>query len=1075
MRFRGFLPAVPVVLLGSFSPLRAVDFDGDGICDVWSARYGARGLAAGEDSDGDGLTNGEEAKAGTDPRNPLDMFAVDTLDVAADVDVEVPAQPGKRYRLFCAPAPTGPWSMVGLAVVANGPRVVFHDSSAATGKKFYRVGVEDVDLDGDGVTDWAEHQLGFDPASGDSFSSGDPNGDGVAALAWAQAIARGGVAVTTVAGDAYEKENTNARFTFTRPAGAWPFTIFLRPIGVSRPGAGTAGAGDYVLENGNGGAVTDRLVIPGGQDSIDLVVRPLVDTKSEVPEEIRREIGGTNQIVTARVCDAQPTAGNVRLLVAYLRPRAGVSSLGSGLASIRLAGDNTLGSVVVSFSNLKAAASAAQILSVGGGTLLSVPPFAYGGMNWPIAASQQYTSDQALLDALLAGELSFVVFTSAATGGEIGANFIPVSGSTEFQMPPPPAPVVTLAGEQLDREIARFLTQATFGPTMADIEGMRLRVQAHGGNRIAAFGEWIDEQLLLASPSHEALTRAGNAREIHAYANPDDPLRLNLARDPNQTNRRGAWWTIAMHSPAQLRQRMAHALGQIFVVSEADALIFERAYGLANYYDMLAERGTGSFRNLLEGVSVHPVMGHYLSHLRNQKALVNSSGVTLVSPDENFAREIMQLFSIGLVRLHPDGTLVLGADGLPVPTYTQTDITELARVFTGWAFSVYNNPSASDTVLVNNDFNRGSGSERFEDRWTNPMKMFASFHDTGAKSFLGLNVPANQTGEQDLAMALDHLSAHANTAPFLARQLIQRFTSSNPSAGYTHRVALVFSSSGGNLGQTLKALLLDPEARDSSLALATSSGGKPREPLLRHVGMLRSLGARPELRLSDLTDHGYPAEELAKFPADARHVRYSDTTSGLAQIPMDAPSVFNWYRPDYAPPGQLSENGLNAPEFQIANETTVVRAINYHYTPVYDGRGQATVDLPDFISKDYTVDADHLKIDWQPLYDLYLSETDADGDGDFDAGDTATFNNPVALRAAVTKVVDRLDLLLCQGALKAKYGDTPGTPRSILIDGVLSIRSGSNTSTTGQATSMLDRIRAATYLVTKQPAFAVQK
>jgi uncharacterized protein (DUF1800 family) len=895
-------------------------------------------------------------------------------------------------------------------------------------------------------------------------------------MVWAEATLNGGLTITTVAGDAYEKETTNARFTFTRQAAAgWPFTVFLHPTSGSRPGAGAAGAGDYVLENGSGSTVSDRLVIPAGEAAMDLVVRPVPDTKSEVPEEIRWKVGGTNQIVTARVCDARPTAQNVRLLVAYLRPRPGVSSLGSGLASVRLAGDNSLGSVVVFFSNLKAPASSAQILSAGGGTLLSVPPSLYGGMNWPVLASQQYTSDQALLDALTTGELSFMVFTSAATNGEIGANFIPVSGSTEFQEPPPPSPVAPVSGGELDREIARFLTQATFGPTMAEIEAMRARVQAHGGDRIAAFSQWIDEQLLLPSPSHEAMTRAGNAREIHAYANPDDPARLNLSRDPNQTNRRGAWWTVAMNSPAQLRQRMAHALGQIFVVSEADAQIFERAYGLANYYDMLAERGTGSFRHLLEGVSLHPVMGHYLSHLRNQKALVNSSGVTLVSPDENFAREIMQLFSIGLVRLHPDGTLVLGPDGLPVPTYTQNDITELARVFTGWAFRVYNNPSNSDTVVDNTDFNRGAGTERFEARWTTPMKMFPAYHDTGMKSFLGLNVPANQTGEEDLALTLDHLAAHANTGPFLARQLIQRFTSANPSAGYTHRVALVFTASGGNLGQTLKAVLLDPEARDTPLALAASGAGKPREPLLRHVGLLRALGAKPELRLSDLADYGYPAEELAKFPADARHFRYSDTTSGLAQIPMDAPSVFNWYRPDYAPPGQLSENGLNAPEFQIANETTVVRAVNYHYTPIYITGGQSTVDLPDFLGKGYPVDADHVKIDWQPLYDLYLSETDGNGDGVFDNNDTATFNNAAAIRAAVTKVVDRLDLLLCGGSLKAKYGETTGTPRAILIDGVISIRSGFNNSTTGQAQSMLERIRAAAYLVTKQPAFAVQK
>lgn len=1056
-------------------PLPAVDVNGDGLCDVWSARYGAQELAGAGDADGDGVTNGEEAMAGTNPRDGREFFAVHSFEVGADVDLEVSTQVGKQYRLFRAPTPTGPWSSVGFAVVANGPRVVFHDPEDAAGKRFYRVGVEDVDFDGDGVSDWAERQLGFDPTRGDSFSSGHPQGDGAAALAWAQATFQGGLNVSTVAADAYEKDGGSARFTFTRPAGAWPFTIFLHPAGVSRPGAGVAGNEDYELLDGNGQPVLERLVLAAGQTSIDLVVHPAADSKSEVPEEVRLQVGGSNQIVAARVCDARPTAQNVRLFVAYLRPLPGVATLGSGMATIRLAGDNALGSVVVSFSNLKAPANAAQLLAPGGGTLLSVPPFAYGGMNWPVVASQQYTTDQALLDALTTGTLSFVVFSSTATNGEIGANFLPVSGSTEFQVPPPATPIVPVSGEALDREIARFLTQATFGPSMADLTAMRARVQAHGGDRIAAFSEWIDEQLLLPSPSHEAMTRAGNAREIAAYANPDNPTNLNLARDPNQTNRRAAWWTIAVNSPAQLRQRMAHALGQIFVVSEADALIFERAYGLANYYDMLAQRGTGSFRNLLEGVSLHPVMGHYLSHLRNQKAIVDGSGATLVSPDENFAREIMQLFSIGLARLHADGTLVLGADGLPIPTYTQNDITELARVFTGWSFSVYNNPSNSDTIVNNTDFNRGSGSERYEARWTTPMKMFPAYHDTGAKHFLGLDLPAAQTGEQDLAMTLDHLSEHANTAPFLARQLIQRFTTANPSAGYTHRVASVFQTSGGNLGQTLKAVLLDPEARDPVLALNSAGTGKPREPILRHVALLRALGAKAELRLSDLSVHGYPPEELAMFPADTRWVRFSDTSSALVQTPMDAPSVFNWYRPDYAPPGRLSENGLHAPEFQIANETTVVRGINHHYSPIYNSAGQSTTSLPDFLGQGYSVDADHLLPDWRPFFELYLSETDTTGEGIFDPNDTTTFNNPVAIRAAVTKVVDRLDLLLCAGALKAAYGDTALKPRAILIDGVISIRSGSNASTTGQAASMLERTRAAAYLLAKNPAFAVQK
>lgn len=1054
----------------------AVDGNGNGMCDVWEARYAAAGLSPDADADGDGQSNRSESIGGTDPRSPADSLRVGSVEVTTAVELGVAVQPGKRYQLMSAPGPAGPWTPVGPATIATGPGLTFEGGAVQDDRRFYRVTAEDVDSDGDGLSDWSELQLaGFDPTRGDSFATGTSNGDHALATAWLAALAGGGLTMHPATADAYEKEGSPARITFTRAAPFdQPFTVFLRRAAGAGPEVGAAGAGDFQLKDGAGAAVVERLIIPAGQASAELVVVPAADTQAEVPEEARWQVGGSPLVATTRVCDAAPVPANLRLLVAYLSPRPGVATLGSGMVAIRLAGDNSTGTVTVSFSNLRAPANSAQILTPGGATLVSVPPSQYGGYAWPIKASQFFTTDQAVLDALLAGEFSFVVFTETSAGGEIGGSLQVTAGSTEFQAPPPAAPVAVLTGDELDRDIARFLTQASFGPTQAEVDAMRARVAGHGGDRVAAFGAWIDEQLALPSPSHEALTRAGNTQELTIYSDPTKTY-YNASFDPNQSNRRRAWWTIALGAPDQLRQRLAFALSEIFVVSEEDAQIYERAYGLASYYDMLKDRGTGSYRALLEGVSLHPVMGHYLSHLRNQKQVVNGSGVVLVSPDENFAREIMQLFSIGLVKLHPDGSLVLGTDGLPVATYSQNDITELARVFTGWSFSVYNSPTNSDTVVPNTDFNRGAGTERYEARWTNPMKMFATYHDTGTKTYLGLTVPAALTGEQDLAMALDHLAAHPNTAPFMARRLIQRFTTANPSAGYLHRVATVFTLTDGDLGATLKALLLDPEARDPALAYQSAGSGHAKEPLLRHTSLLRAMGATAELRLSDLAAYGYPATELAKFPADARIARFSQTEADLVQTPVSAPSVFNWFRPDFSPAGALAENGVASPEFQIANETTVVKAINFHYVPIYGSTGQSPGSLPNYAEVGYTSTSDNLIMNFAPLQAAYLSVVDTNGDGVFNNLDTATFNQPASIAIAVEKVVDQLDLLLCAGSMKARYGSNPGTPRRVLLDAVNSIRSTSNSSTTGQATAMNDRIKAALYLLVKSPDFIIQK
>lgn len=1074
----GSLTRTGVALLLSTAPLFALDQNGNRQCDVWEARYHAVGLVADADADSDGYTNEAEALAGTDPLSGNSFPAVELIREGTGLKAKIVSQPGKRYRLLSSASPGGPWSPTGTAVIATTTYLEFTAPLGPT-VGFFKVATEDVDSDNDGLTDWSELQLaGFDRLSASSFGAGSD--DLAAATAMLQTLRDGAVAVSADASVAYEKDASPASLTFTRPAAAnYPFTIFLKPAKPTDPTKSSATAEDYSLKDGSGQAVTNRLVIPAGQTSATLSVVPVADAKIEVPEQLRILFGGTNQVVNVTISDARNTLENQRLLVAYLHPLQGVISVGSGIATVRLQGDNDLATVTVSFSNLTSAANSTQVLNSASSILQSVPPANYGGQTWAIRASQSFTTDQAVLDALLSGGVKLGVFTQDNVNGEIEGPFQATSGSSQFQTPPLPDPIAGLTGTELDRDIVRFLTQATFGPTPEAIADLKARVTASNGDRIAAYRQWIRDQFALPSPSLLEYTTAANRQEIeYRAALPTTDPNYNAAYDPNNSNRRRGWWMFALSSPAQLRERYALALSEIFVISDTNSLVYERTYGSAHYYDMLRTGSSGSYRSLLEGVSTHPMMGYYLSHLRNQKAVLDRNGVVLVSPDENYAREIMQLFSIGLVQLHPDGSLKLGGNGLPIATYNQTDITEMARVFTGWSFRQYNNPSTSATVVPNVKFNQGNGSERFESQWTSPMLMFPAYHDVAAKSALGLNLPAAQTGEKDLADVLDFLAVHPNTAPFICRRLIQRFTSANPSAGYLYRVSTVFKNSNGNFADTIEAILLDPEARSIAFALDQASAGKTREPLLRVTAFLRALGGKSQLPLSDLSTYGYPPEELAKFPAGTMRARISSTSTNLFQTQLSAPTVFNFFSPDYSPAGLLAANGVNSPELQLANENSVIQAGNYLYSPIY-GTLAATNLLDQALPPyNYSTSAQNLAIDIAPLTALYLGVVDKDKDGIangiFDKFDVGAFNKPAELRKACEAVLDRVDFLLCAGELKARYGDTVGQPRQIILDAALSIRT-SNNNSTDQTTVTRDRIRTILWLVMSSPECVIQK
>jgi uncharacterized protein (DUF1800 family) len=1055
--------------------LHAIDADGDGMCDVWQAVHHAGTILATNDDDGDGMSNAQEALAGTDPRQGTSRFSSNIERVGGSLQITVKTQPGKRYRLRSNGGLNGAWIPVGDWHLALSEEWV-GIAPLGQGTRFYSVEVADADTDGDGVQDWAEMQLsGYDRTRANSFGTGA--NDLVGVQEWLNQLSSSGVSAAVTASQSIEKEQQPAVITYTRGGDlSRPFTLFLSTARPSVAARSSPLPGEYQFRNSAQQTIDRRLVIPAGSASATLEIHAVADTLAEVPESLRVQVGGTTLDSSIALVDAANVPANQRLLVAYLRPKNGISSLGSGMSTVRLSGDHDTATVALSFSNLNSVVTNTQVLTEDEAILQSVPPFNYGGQSWPIRASQSYVTDQALLDALLSGGVQLGIYTNAHTSGEIHGFYQTANGSTAFQAPPEPAALAPLTGAALDRDIHRFLTQATFGPTMEDIIALRSLVASHSGDRIAAYATWLDAQFALPSPSLEAYTRAANDQEIALYADSTKTY-FDAARDPNQSNARRGWWLLARHAPDQLRQRVAFALSEIFVISDNDTNIFNRAYGMSHYYDMLKTHADGTYRSLIENVALHPIMAQYLSHLKNQKATYDAQGKALTSPDENFAREIMQLFSIGLIVMHPDGSLKLGANGLPLATYSQDDIAALSRVFTGWSFSKRNNPSNTNTVVDNTSFFQSNGSERYEASWTNPLKQFSTYHDTAAKQWLGLTIPAGLTGEQELDIVLDHLATHPNTAPFICRRLIQRLVSANPSPGYLYRVSSAFTNSGGNIGTTVRAILLDAEARSTTLADGVAGSGKVREPLLRYLAVLRGLGAKSQLQLSDLSPYGYPAAELAKFPAGTTIVRVADTDATLGQTPHSPPSVFNWFLPDFSPSGSLPANGLVSPELQLANENSTFTGTNYLYTLIDSSTGQSGESLINQTEtgSPYTSASDNLIIPYETtLEPLYQAVLDTSRDGTVDLNE---YRNSVLIRAACEAVLDRVDLVLCGGALRTRYGNTSGKPRAAILDAAVLVRSSSNSSSTlsTHVTSMRERIEDIVWLVVSSPEFLVQK
>ena len=557
----------------------------------------------------------------------------------------------------------------------------------------------------------------------------------------------------------------------------------------------------------------------------------------------------------------------------------------------------------------------------------------------------------------------------------------------------PPGPGALVADAVTAPQAARFLTQATFGPTSAEIT----RLQT-----LKTYRAWLDDQL--TKPRSTYLTRARSMyTDYYNWCiNQQPPVRADECPTPIaeivDTWRdyfRHVWWLNSVQGSDQLRQRMAFALSQILVVSDKSADLSDTQFGMASYYDVLSKYAFGNYLDLLKEVTQHPVMGLYLSMLRNAKADPERN----IRPDENFARELQQLFTIGVYELNLDGSLKLDSSGQPISTYDQATIQGFSRAFTGWNFS-----------NVPWDEYAGNGNR------TTKMVPVAAYHDTDAKTLLrDVTLPAGQTALQDLDGALDNVFNHPNVGPFLAKQLIKRFTTSNPTPAYVARVATVFNDNGrgvrGDLSAVLRAILLDAEARDGTAAVPTF--GKVREPLLRITQLFRAFKAKPIAG----GDYDVGPTVVVFNSAGDQALRSIDGENG--QNVLGAPSVFNFFRPDYAPAGAVATAGLTAPELQLWTENTIMASTNMLNAHVQDAQtgGERT----------------------------YLDLT-----------------TELALVTQPTKLVDRLDLLLTNGSMSASLRETLLTH--------LADPSFPNTSDGRQG-----KLRDAISLVINSPEYLVQK
>jgi uncharacterized protein (DUF1800 family) len=551
-------------------------------------------------------------------------------------------------------------------------------------------------------------------------------------------------------------------------------------------------------------------------------------------------------------------------------------------------------------------------------------------------------------------------------------------------------------------DAARLLSQATFGATLAEI------------NRVNSIGAaaYINEQLAIPATSHLSTVRN----------DPNYPLAPYAVMMPSI-------WKQYFEAPDQLRQRVANALSQILVISQQNNTVGDQPCGTAAYLDMLGRNAFGNFRNLLKEMTVSPAMGEYLDMKQSAKA----DSVLGSMANENYARELLQLFSIGTVMLNQDGSVQFNA-GKPVPSYTETTVQEFARALTGWTFAGQDQTLSYrwlyPDVPYPADTSKPGQAEKACVAWSSPMvpwkgakykssddkrEITGQPHDSGAKTLLVYpgsagfkqSVPANQTPEQDLEDVIDNVFNHPNVGPFIAEQLIQRLVTSNPSGAYVSRVASVFNNNGagvrGDMQAVVKAVLLDFEARLPA-ASQPNSYGKLREPVMRFTQLHRAFGAKMQNGYYNIYDLG--------------------SSDSLGQSPLRAPSVFNFYHPDFAPSGVLSNAGLIGPEFEITNSATISGFMDFSKYGIIGGFGQYESDTGKWLKPDYSA---------------YIAQAP----------------NPA-------QMVDTLNLVLLAGSMSSQF-------KAQLVDVATKLTDSNVT------TQNTERFKTVLWLILNSPEYSIQK
>ena len=615
-----------------------------------------------------------------------------------------------------------------------------------------------------------------------------------------------------------------------------------------------------------------------------------------------------------------------------------------------------------------------------------------------ISGDLRQTPERLLQEGFLPGHLSGTAAAAsaaallAACGGGGGdgvtaGNPTPAPGPATS--PTIPTGLYAFTMPSSPEDAARFLLQTQFNASDADIAS----VQSKG------YAAYLNEQIV--APGSQSGVDWLNARGYNAV---DNLTRYYDNSYPGDY----MVWTQLMTSPDGARKRMALALSEIFVVSLNGLDFSWRSYGIAAYWDTLVASAFGNFRALLEAITLNTAMGYYLNTKGNIKENVATGRV----PDENYGREVMQLMTIGLNELNLDGTEKRGANGNKIETYTAADVTNIARVFTGWDIDQTQNVATVEPVQ-----NRTIPNTAYTRL---PMRLTAANHSALAASFLGTVIPAGTDGVAALKTTLDALFNHANVGPFIGKQLIQRLVTSNPSPAYVARVATVFNNNGagfrGDLAAVYKAVLLDDEARGPT-GLALNGFGKLREPMLRLVQWGRSFGVTSAKGSWKIDDTSNPA-------------------SRLGQSPLRPASVFNFFRPGYVPPSTaLAANQIPAPEFQLVNESTVGGYLNFMQGVIRNGIFVNAPDLPNNTSN---------------------------ASNGFDI--TASYTAELALVLDAAALVKRVVLLMCAGQMSAT--------NQALVVGALNATPLTAASTDN---AKRDRVAAAVLLVMASSEYLVQK